>query len=143
LTAPQRNEVPRRQQKTTRSSQLDLVAWISGALAVGCALLAIGHLGLEVPLLSALGPGGARPVIPAAIAFGVGAVLQGLVCSGVRRRRTWAWPLGVLVAAITLVSAATPFRGAMSAVGIALAALQLGLLLTRDARLALLRSPVS
>ena len=119
------------------------MAWISGALAVGCALLAIGHLGLEVPLLSAFGPGGARPVIPAAIAFGVGAVLQGLVCSGVRRRRTWAWPLGVLVAAITLVSAATPFRGAMSAVGIALAALQLGLLLTRDARLALLRSPVS
>ena len=118
----------------TRSRTLRGVTLTSGALAFGCALLAVGHLGLQVPVLSALGPGGGRPVVPAAIAFAVAAIAHGLVCFGVVRRRSWAWPLGVLIAALTLVGAATPFRGVMSAVGIALAGVELALLLTPDGR---------
>jgi hypothetical protein len=94
------------------TTALDGVVWASGALAVGSAILAVGHMGVEIPLVSALGPGGARPVWPAAIAFTVAAGLHGAVSWGVARRRSWAWPLGVLVGAITLVGAATPFRGA-------------------------------
>lgn len=119
---------------TARSRALDGVTWTSGALAIGCALLAVGHLGLQVPLLSALGPGGTRPVVPAAIAFTVAAALQALVTFGVTRRRPWAWPLGILIAAATLLGAATPFRGGISAVGIVLAGLELSLLLTGDGR---------
>jgi hypothetical protein len=118
----------------TGSRRLDGVFWTSTALAVGCALLAIGHSGLQIPILSALGPGGTRAVIPAAMAFTVAAVLQALVSVGVLRRRSWAWPLGVLIAAVTLLGAATPFRGVMSAVGIVLAGVELALLLTRDGR---------
>jgi hypothetical protein len=118
----------------TRSRALDGVTWTGGALAVGCALLAVGHLGLQVPVLSALGPGGTRPVVPAAIAFGLAALLHGLVAVGAARRRAWAWALGVLIAGATLVGAAYPFRGVISAVGIVLAGLELGLLLTRDGR---------
>jgi hypothetical protein len=118
----------------TRSRALDGVTWAAGALAVGCALLAIGHLGLQVPVLSALGPGGTRPVVPAAVAFGTAAVLHGLVAVGAARRRAWAWALGVLLGGATLLGAAYPFRGVMSTVGIVLAGIELGLLLTRDGR---------
>jgi hypothetical protein len=45
----------------------------------------------------------------------------------------------VLVAAVTLIGAATPFRGVGSVVGIALAGAELGLLLTSRARRAILR----
>lgn len=119
---------------TTGSRMLDGVVWISGALAIGCALLAIGHSGFQIPVLSALGPGGTRAIVPAAVAFTVAAVLHALVSVGVARRRSWAWPLGVLIAAVTLLGAATPFRGVMSGVGIVLAGVELGLLLTRDGR---------
>jgi hypothetical protein len=125
---------------TARSGALRGVMWTSGVLAIGCALLAVGHLGLQIPVLSALGPGGVRAVVPAAIAFTVAALLHALVGVGVTRGRSWAWPLGVLIAAATLFGAATPFRGVISAVGIMLAGLELGLLLTRDGR-RLLRGP--
>jgi hypothetical protein len=125
---------------TARSGALRGVMWTSGALAIGCALLAVGHLGLGVPVLSALGPGGTRAVVPAAIAFAVAALLHTLVSVGVAGGRSWAWPVGVLIAAVTLLGAATPFRGVMSAVGIALAGIQLGLLLTRHGRVLLQRA---
>jgi hypothetical protein len=127
----------------TRSLRLDLLIWTSSVLAVGCALLAVGHLGFHVPLLSALGPGGSRAVLPAVIAFSLAALLHGAVSAGVHRRHTWAWPLGVFVAAVTLLGAAMPFRGVLSAVGSALAALQLALLLTRDVRSRILSSATS
>ncbi|MBW3605949.1 MAG: hypothetical protein KY460_13810 [Actinobacteria bacterium] len=123
-----------------RWNVLDGVVGVSGALAVGSALLAIGHLGVQLPVISRFGPAGARAVVPAAIAFGVAACLHGTVAVGVTRRRSWAWPLGVLVAGITLIGAATPFRGAASAVGIVLATTQLDLLLTRPARRTILNS---
>ncbi|HSJ45078.1 MAG TPA: hypothetical protein VK923_10395 [Euzebyales bacterium] len=123
----------------TRGAAVDAVAWISAALAVGSALLAVGHVGVRIPVVSALGPGGSAPVVPAAIAFAVAACLHGGVAYGVARRRPWAWPLGVLVAAVTLLGAAVPFRGAGSVVGIMLAGSELGLLLTRRIRRAILR----
>lgn len=126
-----------------RSTALDGVVWASGALAAGSALLAVGHAGIEIPLVSALGPGGSRPVWPAAIAFSVAAGLHGAVCYGVARRRGWAWPLGVLVGAVTLVGAATPFRGVGSVVGMVLAAAEVGLLLTGGARRRMLRGATS
>jgi hypothetical protein len=119
---------------TANSRRLDGVVWTSGALAIGCALLAIGHSGVQIPILSALGPGGTRAVVPAAVAFTVAALLHALISVGVARRRSWAWPLGVLIAAATLLGAITPFRGVMSGVGIVLAGAELALLLTRDGR---------
>ena len=119
---------------TTGARRLDGVVWISGALAIGCALLAIGHAGVQIPVLSALGPGGTQAVVPAAVAFTLAAVLHALVSIGVARRRPWSWPLGVLIAAATLLGAAMPFRGLMSGVGIVLAGVELGLLLTREGR---------
>ena len=123
-----------------RSRALDVVVWASTALAVGSALLAIGHLGVQVPLLSALGPGGPGVVVPAAIAFTVGACLHGAVAIGVAKRRPWAWIMGMLVGTLTLIGATTPFRGAVSLLGILLAGLQVGLLATGGARRRILRS---
>lgn len=123
----------------SRTGALDAVVWISGALAVGSALLAVGHAGVRIPVVSALGPGGSEPVVPAAIAFVVATCLHGAVAVGVARRRPWAWPLGVLVAAVTLIGATTPFRGVGSIVGIVLAGAELGLLLTGRIRRAILR----
>jgi hypothetical protein len=113
---------------------------ISGVLALGSGLMAIAHAGVRVPVVSALGPGGSRAVVPAAIAFTAAACLHGAVAYGVARRRTWAWPLGVLVAGVTLLGAAVPFRGVGSVAGIALAGTQLGLLLSAGVRSALLPS---
>lgn len=129
--------------RTDGVTALDGVVWASGALAVGSALLAVGHMGVELPLVSALGPGGSRPVWPAAIAFTVAAGLHGAVSYGVARRRAWAWPLGVLVGAVTLVGAAAPFRGAGSVIGIVLAAAEVGLLLTGGARRRMLHRATS
>lgn len=120
--------------RSTRNAALDTVVWASTALAVGSALLAIGHMGVQIPLLSALGPGSTRAVVPAAVAFSLGACLHGAVAYGVSRRLVWAWPLGVLAAGLTLLGAALPFRGVGSLVGMSLAGLQLGILLTGTAR---------
>ena len=123
---------------STGSRRLDAVVWISGTLAAGSALMAVAHLGVEIPVLSVLGPGGDRAVIPAAIAFTIAAVLQGLTSFAVARRRPWAWPLGVLISALVLVGAAMPFRGVVSAIGIVLAGAELALLLSGAARRSLL-----
>lgn len=112
----------------------------SAVLAVGSAVMAVAHAGLEIPLLSALGPGGSRPVVPAAVAFSVATVLHAAVAIGVGAGRRWAWFVGVVAAVLTLLGAATPFRGIVSAVGIVLATVQLALLLTRQVRALLLDS---
>lgn len=126
---------------TTRSLGLDVAAWTSGALTVGSALLSLGHLGVTIPLLSALGPGGNRVIVPAAIAFAAATGMQAAVFVGVTRRRAWAWPVGILVSTITVVGAAMPYRGFISAVGISLAAVELLALLSGDARRTLLHDP--
>jgi hypothetical protein len=119
---------------TSGSRRLDTVVWISATLAAGSALMAVAHLGYGIPVLSALGPGGGRAVIPAAIAFAVAAVLQGATSLGIARRRAWGWPLGVLIAALMLVGAAMPFRGVVSAIAVVLAGAELALLLSGPAR---------
>lgn len=123
-----------------RPTVLDAVVWISVALAAGSALMAVAHAGVRIPLFSALGPGGDSPVPPAVIAFTIGGLLHATVAYGVARQRAWAWPVGILVAAVTLLGAAMPFRGAGSVVGIVLAGAQLALLLTGTARRSMLRS---
>lgn len=113
----------------------DALVAVSGLLSAGSVVMAVAHMGLAIPAVSALGPGGSRPVVPAAIAFTVLALLHGLVAVGVASRRGWAWPVGIGVAAVTALGAAFPFRGAVSAIGVVLAIVQLALLTgTRDRR---------
>ena len=100
--------------------------------------MALAHAGVAVPLLSALGPEGGRVVLPAAGAFAVAAVVWAAVAVGAARRRPWAWALGLVVAGLTVLGAATPFRGAGSAVGIVLGAGVIAVLLSRPGRRELL-----
>lgn len=120
-----------------------IVGGISAVLAVGCALLALGHAGVGVPLLSRLGPGGSRVIAPAAAAFAVAAVLAGLVAVGAFRRRPWAWALGLVVHALALLSAVTPYRGGGSLVGVVLTVAALAVLLSPAGRQALVPREVS
>ncbi|MBA2437984.1 MAG: hypothetical protein H0V52_06495 [Acidimicrobiia bacterium] len=117
-----------------------VIAGLSGVLSAGAVLLALAHAGLSLPLLSALGPGGDRAVPPAAIAFSVLAVLAAVVAAGAFARRPWAWPLGLVVHALTVLGAATPFRGPVSLVGILLGLTAVAILLSRPGRSALLPS---
>ena len=114
------------------------VAALSALLALGCAALAIAHAGVEVPLLSRIGPGGDRAVVPAAIAFTLATVVLVAVAFGVSRGRAWSWALGVVVHGLVLLGAAVPFRGVASLVAIIVAGASLALLLTRNGRDALL-----
>ncbi|CAN5706771.1 hypothetical protein BH24ACT14_BH24ACT14_01570 [soil metagenome] len=115
-----------------------VIGWLSGVLSAGTVLMALAHAGLSLPLLSALGPGGDRAVPPAAIAFGVLAVLAAVVAAGVFARRSWAWALGLVVHALTVFGAATPYRGPVSLVGILLSLTAVAVLLSRPGRTALL-----
>ncbi|MGH8896546.1 MAG: hypothetical protein ACRDZ4_05840 [Egibacteraceae bacterium] len=108
-------------------------------LALYAALLAIGHLGVEVPVLSALGPGGSRIVLVAGIVFAVGAVIQAVIGVGLLQLGGWAWTAGVAVSALGVFSGIRQFRGAGSVVGILASLAVLGLLLTPQARAALRR----
>lgn len=107
-------------------------------LAAGCALLAVGHAGIDLGVISRLGPGGDRAVVPAVIGFTAAAALLTTTAIGAWRRRSWAWSLGVAVHGIVLMASAVPFRGAGSVAGIALAAISLGALLSPAGRRALL-----
>lgn len=93
----------------------------AGLLTAGCALLAVGHAGVRLPLMSALGPGGDRAVPVAAAIFTVATVAYAVVTRGLLARRRWAWPAGLVLGALTVVGAARPFRGVGSGVGIVLA----------------------
>lgn len=105
---------------------------------VGCLLMAIAHAGVRIPLFSALGPGGDTVVPPAVGGFAVAAALYALVAMGVARRRAWAWAVGLVVGALTVLGAAMPFRGIGSVVGIVLGLATVGLLLAPPVRTALL-----
>ena len=117
-----------------------LLRWavaLAAVNAVGLALLAIGHAGLDVPLLSELGPGGGRAVPPAAAAFTVGAAAWAAVAAALARRRRWAWALGIVVGALGALGGVGQFRGIASAVGIALSVAVVALLLVPSVRSAL------
>lgn len=114
------------------------IAALTALLALGCAALAVGHTGVEVPVLSRFGPGGSGAVVPAAIAFTVATAALLILVVGVLRRRSWSWALGLLTHALILLGAVVPFRGVGSAVAIIVSAACLALLMTRSARDALL-----
>lgn len=99
-----------------------IAAGAAALVTVGCALLAIGHAGVRLPLVSVLGPGGDRAVPVAAAVFTVATVCYAVVTRGLLGRMRWAWPAGLVLSALTVVGAARPFRGVGSAVGIVLAA---------------------
>jgi hypothetical protein len=108
--------------------------------AAGAALLTVGHAGITVPVISALGPGGSRPVWPAAIAFAVGTAMHVAVAVVlVRSYSRWAWTAGMAVFCLTVVASLVPFRGAGSVVGAVVGLVGAGLLATPAARAALPR----
>ncbi|MGH8907559.1 MAG: hypothetical protein ACRD0K_13785 [Egibacteraceae bacterium] len=105
--------------------------------ALWTALLSIGHLGVDIPLISALGPGGNRVVLSAGIVFALATAVQVAIGIGLTRMRPWAWTAGVVVNALALLGGITEFRGAGSVIGMVLSAAVLVLLLTPQARDAL------
>lgn len=116
-----------------RTSTLRLAALVAAISAVGTFLLAVAHTGIEVPVLSALGPqGGAVP--PAVAGFAVGTLLFASIAAGLRRGQRWAWFAGLTAAGLGIAGGLGQFRGPVSAVGIALAVVLGGLLLAPGSR---------
>jgi hypothetical protein len=112
---------------------LRVAVGLAGVAAVGTLLLAIAHTGVEVPLLSALGPqGGAVP--PAVVAFGVATVLFAGIALGLTRRSRMAWAVGLAVSVLAVLSGIGQFRGVVSAAGIVLSLALIGLLLAPASR---------
>lgn len=103
--------------------------------ALGAVVMAVAHLGIDVPLLPTMGLG--RPVPPAAAAFSAGALVFALTAWGLWRRARWAWALGLVAFALALQGSAMPYRGTGSAVGIATSVLAISLLLLPATRRAL------
>lgn len=130
---------PARPAARPREWAVAAAAGAAGLLTVGCALLAVGHAGVRLPLVSALGPGGGRAVPVAAVAFTVGAIAYGLVTRGLLLRARWAWLAGLVLGALTVVGAVQPFRGVGSAVGVALALVVVGALASPAGRRAFAR----
>ena len=108
--------------------------------ALAAAVMAIAHLGIRVPVISALGPQGTDAVPPAVAAFSLAAVLFTVIAVGVAGSRTWAWPVGIVVNGVALVAAAVPYRGVGSLAGILVSATALALLLSPPVRRTLMPS---
>lgn len=121
----------------TRPAAATWVGVLSLLGALGSLLLCIGHLGVDVPLLSSLGPGGDRAVPVAAAIFAVGAVAYAVVGLGALRLARWAWLAGVVVHALAILAGLGQFRGAASAVGILLSLAALVVLASPSGRRAL------
>lgn len=115
-----------------------ITAALSAVLALGCVAMAIAHAGVEVPLISRLGPGGGRPVVAAAVAFAVAAALLAVVTVGMLRQRPWSWAAGLVIHGVVLAGAALPYRGWGSLVAIVLAGAAFILLVSRPGREGLL-----
>ena len=116
-----------------------MAAGISAVLALGCLAMAIAHAGVEIPGLSAIGPGGDQVVIPAVIAFSVAAVLLAVLTLGLWQRRPWAWAAGLAVHGVVLAGSAMPYRGVGSLIGILLAGTAFVLLASPAGRDAVMR----
>lgn len=124
--------------RPTPGPALRAASWLAVVTGVGTATLTVGHSGVTVPLVSALGPGGGDPVWPAAAGFAVATALFAAIAVGLFRRRAWAWPLATVVNGLVAASGVLQFRGAVSAVGVALGLASLVLLLTPAVRRELL-----
>jgi hypothetical protein len=121
----------------TRAPAAALVGWLSAVAAIGTTLLAVGHAGVQIPLLSALGPGGNRAVPIAAAAFTLATALYAAVAAGAFSGARWAWPLGLVVHGLAVLGGLGNYRGAASAFGIALGVACLVVLLSPGGRRAL------
>ncbi|MPZ88491.1 MAG: hypothetical protein GEU81_10525 [Nitriliruptorales bacterium] len=116
-----------------------VVGWLSLLGAIGTALLSVSHMGVEVPLLAGLGPGGTRAVPVAAVGFAVAAVLYAGIAFGAFRQASWAWTAGLVLNALAVLSGLGNFRGAASATGIVIGVLTLIVLISPGGRQALRR----
>jgi len=125
--------------RTARPPAAVLTGWLFALGGVGAALLAVAHAGVELPLVSALGPGAGRAVPVAAAGFTVGAVLLLALAAGAFARARWVLPVGTLVALLAVVEGFRNYRGAASAAGIAVGLLLLLLLLSPGGRRAFSR----
>jgi hypothetical protein len=96
--------------------------------------MAVAHAGVEIPLVSGLGPGGSRAVWPAAVAFGVATVAYLAVAVGLRRRSRWSRLAGLGLFGVTVLASLVPFRGAGSVIGALLGAAGCALLARRSPR---------
>lgn len=121
-----------------RPPAASLVGWLSVLSAMGTALLAVGHIGLEVPVLSALGPEGDRAVPVAAALFAAGALAYAAIAVGAFLQARWAWPVGLLVNGLAIASGFRQFRGVASALGIVLGIAVVVVLLSPGGRKAFL-----
>lgn len=119
--------------KTDDDRWLRVTVGVTALGALGALVMSIAHAGIEVPVVSALGPqGGAVP--PAAISFGVGALLFAGVAFGLARRQSWAWAIGLAVNALAFGAAAFPYRGIGSVAGMAVSVAAIALLLSGPVR---------
>lgn len=106
---------------------------LAAVVALGTFLLAIAHLGITIPVLSALGPqGGAVP--PAVVAFTVATILFGAVTVGLLRRSRVAWIGAIVLSVLIILSSVGQFRGVVSGMGIAISLALIVLLLVPTSR---------
>ncbi len=117
-----------------RSTAAVIVAVLSAIAALGALLLCVGHLGVDLGPVSALGPGGTQAVPVAATIFAVGAVLFAALAVGTWRGARWAWWAGVVVYGLATVSGITQYRGAASAIGLVVSVGALAALLSPSGR---------
>ena len=115
-----------------RPAGLRLAVVLAALAALGAALMAVAHMGVDLPLLPTQGLG--RAVPPAAAAFTAGTALFAAVAWGLRSCARWAWWLGLIGFALALQGSAVPYRGVGSAVGIAVSVLGLAALLAPGTR---------
>jgi hypothetical protein len=117
-----------------RSPAATVIGWLALIAAFGSGLLALAHAGLDVPVLSLLGPEGDDAVPVAATIFGIGLALYSVVALGAFSRARWTWPLGVVVNLLALAGGIANYRGIASAIGIALGVLMLVFLFSPGGR---------
>ncbi|HUH07702.1 MAG TPA: hypothetical protein VML96_07840 [Egibacteraceae bacterium] len=110
------------------------LAWLAGLAAAGSAIMALAHMGLQIPVISGLGPGGARSVPVAALVFGISTLMFLLILFGMLMRRAWAWPVALVGNGFALIGAANPFRGPVSAAAIAVTVAAIAILLSPPGR---------
>jgi hypothetical protein len=101
---------------------------------VGSAVMAVAHLGLEIPALEFVGPG--RLIVPAAVSFLLGTALYAVAAYGALRVARWAWPTALVVNVLAFGTAAFPYRDWMSGAAIVVSLAVVTILLSPPGRAA-------
>ena len=116
----------------TRRRAATTVAALCWTGFAGALVMAVAHTGTDLPVVSDLGPG--RPIPPVAAGFFVGAALYAVAAVKARQPAPGPWKLALIVNVVALVAAAFPFRGAVSAVAVAVSLAAVALLCSRPGR---------